>query len=272
MSLDSRLTVGASCLEPLEQSVLSSSLAARPVECVTEKASDWKPVINPVQDITPDGRPMEGTAYPEHSAPGVSLDSGLRAGMSSLEPLQQSVLNTSLVARPQAEIRTSDWKPVINPVQDITPDGRPMEGTAYPEHSALGVSLDSGLRVGMSSVEPVRQSVLNTLSVVRPDETDTPEPPALASQMKHEQSCFKSSARPMLDPDKVDNTDVNADVITDLPDNLTPMMNLDLRFWQSDAQLCPPVADTLDRRPMEGISGRLLVNSPGLALARTVDM
>ena len=54
---------------------------------------------------------------------------------------------------------------------------------------------------------------------------------------------------------------------TDLPENSAPMMNLDLRYWQSDAQLCPPVADTLERRPMEGISGRLLVNSPGLALA-----
>ena len=76
---------GVSCLKPLEQSVsvLSSSLAARPVEGVTEKISDWKPVINPVQDITPDGRPMDGTAYPEHSALGASLDSGLRAGMSS---------------------------------------------------------------------------------------------------------------------------------------------------------------------------------------------
>ena len=120
---------------------------------------------------------MEGTAYPEHSTLGVSLDSGLRAGMSSLEPLQQSVLNTSLVARPKAEIRTSDWKPVINPVQDITPDGRPMEGTTYLEHSALGVSLDSGLRAGMSSIEQVRQSVLNSLLVARPvealRETDT---------------------------------------------------------------------------------------------------
>ena len=63
---------------------------------------------------------------------------------------------------------------MINPVQDITPDGRPMEGTAYPEHSAMGASLDSGLRAGMSSIEPVRRSVLNT--------------------------CFNSSARPMLDP------------------------------------------------------------------------
>ena len=52
-----------------------------------------------------------------------------------------------------------------------------------------------------------------------------------------------------------------------MPENSAPMMNLDLRLWQSDAQLCPPVADTLDCRPMEGISGRLLVNSLGLALA-----
>ena len=169
VSLDSGPTEGTSCLEPLEQSFLSSLLAVRPVKGVTEKVSDGKPVINPVQDITPDGRPMEGTAYPEHSAPGVSLDSGLKAGMSSLETLQQSVRNTSLVAQPQVEIRTSDWKPVINPVQDITPDSRPMEGTAYPEHSALGVSLDSRLRTGISSIEPTRQSVLNTLSVARPE-------------------------------------------------------------------------------------------------------
>ena len=60
----------------------------------------------------------------------------------------------------------------MNPVQDITSDDRPIEGTTYPEHPALGVSLDSGLRVGMSSIEPTRQSVLNTLSVIRPDETD----------------------------------------------------------------------------------------------------
>ena len=44
VSLDSRPTEGASCLEPLEQSVLSSSLAVRPVEGLTEKVSDWKPV------------------------------------------------------------------------------------------------------------------------------------------------------------------------------------------------------------------------------------
>ena len=156
VSLDSGLMEGMSCLETLEQSVLHSPLVAGPSKCVTEERSDWKPVINPVHSLTLDGRLREGTAYLERSALGVSLNSGLMEGMSSLEPVQQLVLNTSLVAQPEAGIMKSDWKPVINPVQDITPDGRPMEGTAYLEHSALGVSLDSGLRAGMSSLEPVR--------------------------------------------------------------------------------------------------------------------
>ena len=325
VSLDSGLRAGMSNLEPLQQSVLNTSLVARPEAGIM--TSDWKPVINPVQDIIPDGRPMEGTAYPEHSALGVSLDSGLRVGMSSIEPVRQSVLNTLSVARLEAGLmkETTDWEPVAlpvprttldgrlwegniypehsalgvsldsglmegntwsvtrpdggirkefanwdavaHPVPDINLDGRPMEGNTYLEPSALGLSLDSGLMEGMSHPEPLEQSVLGALSVVRPDETNPPKRPALASQMTHEQSCFKSLAQPMLDPDKVDNTDVNADVNTDLPENSAPMMNLDLRFWQSDAQLCPPVADTLEHRPMEGLSGRLLVNSPGLALA-----
>ena len=77
-----------SCLELLEQSVLGSLLAVRQVGGVTEKVSHWKPVINPVQDITPDGRPMEGNT----SALGVSLDSGLMEGLPCPEPLEQSVL------------------------------------------------------------------------------------------------------------------------------------------------------------------------------------
>ena len=69
------------------------------------------------------------------------------------------------------------------------------------------------------------QSVLNTLSVIRPDETDRPERPALASQMQYGQSCFKSSARQMPDPDLNDHTDVNEDINTDLPGSTAPMMN-----------------------------------------------
>ena len=51
-----------------------------------------------------------------------------------------------------------------------------------------------GLMEGMSRPEPPEQSVLGSLSVVQPDETDTPERLALASQMNHKQSRFKSSA------------------------------------------------------------------------------
>ena len=63
VSLDSGPTEGAPCLEPLEQSVLSSSLAARPVEGVAEKVSDRKPGVNPVQNINPDGRSTYGGDY-----------------------------------------------------------------------------------------------------------------------------------------------------------------------------------------------------------------
>ena len=88
-TLDSRPTEGAPCWEPLEQSVLIS-LAVRPVEGITEKVWDWKPVINPVISYTLDSQPMEGTTYLEHPALGVSLDSRLREGMSHTEILEQS--------------------------------------------------------------------------------------------------------------------------------------------------------------------------------------
>ena len=153
---------GMSCLEPLEQSILHSSWIARPRKCVRKERSERKPVINLVISYTLDSRPMEGITYLERSALGVSLDSGPTEGASCLEPLEQSVLSSSLAARPVEGVaeNVSDWKPVINPVQDITPDGRPMEKTAYPEHSAPGASLDSGLRAGVSSLEPLQQSVL----------------------------------------------------------------------------------------------------------------
>ena len=88
-----------------------------------------------------------------------TLDSGLRAGMSSIEPVRQSVLNTLSVARPEVGLmkETTDWEPVALPVRSTTMDGRLREGNTYPAHSALGVSLDSGLMEG------------NTQSVARPD-------------------------------------------------------------------------------------------------------
>ena len=76
-------------------------------------------------DATLDGRFKEGTTYLEHSALGVSLDSGLMEGMLSPEPVEQSVLHTLWVARPARGIteETSDWEPVAHPVPDATLDG-----------------------------------------------------------------------------------------------------------------------------------------------------
>ena len=142
---------------------------------LVEKISDWEPAASPVPDTTLDGQLMEGTTYLEHWALGVSLDSGLMEGMSSPEPLEQSVLNTLWVTRPGRGIteEISDWEPVAHPVPDATLDGRLMEGTTYLEHSVLGVSLDSGLMEGMSSPEPLEQSVFNTLLAVRSEESTT---------------------------------------------------------------------------------------------------
>ena len=142
-----------------------------------------------------------------------------------------------------------------------------MEGTTYLEHSALGVSLDSGLMEGMSRPELVDKSVLGALLVILPEETDTPERPALASQVNHGQSHLKSLAWPMLDPDQVNNADVNTDLDTDLPENSAPMMSLDFRFLKLDAQSCPPGQDALGCRPMEGITEPLQVELSSLALA-----
>ena len=95
-TLDSRFREGNTWLEHPAH----SPWIARPRKCVMKERSEWKPVINPVISYTLDGRPMEGTTYPEHLALGVSLDSRLTEGASCLEPLEQSVLSSSLAARP----------------------------------------------------------------------------------------------------------------------------------------------------------------------------
>ena len=160
---------------------------------------------------------MEGTTYLEHSALGVSLDSGLMAGMSRLEPFEQSVLNTLLVARPGDGItkEIADWEPVAHPVLDTSLDGRPMEGTTNLEHSVLVGSLDSGLMAEMSLPEPLEQSVLHTLLVARPvevlTETDMPERSALALQVDYGHSNLELSARPMLDPNQAGNAELDTE-------------------------------------------------------------
>ena len=67
-----------------------------PAISYTLDKSEWKPVITPASSYTLDSRPMEGITNLERSALGVSLDSGPTEGAPCLEPLEQSVLSSSL--------------------------------------------------------------------------------------------------------------------------------------------------------------------------------
>ena len=48
----------------MEQSVLNTSLVARPGKVITEEISDWEPVAHRVPDITLDGRLYGGDYLP----------------------------------------------------------------------------------------------------------------------------------------------------------------------------------------------------------------
>ena len=61
---------------------------------LVERISDGEPAARQVPDTTLDSRLKEGNTYLEHPAPGVSLDSGPLEGMSCLEPLEQSILQS----------------------------------------------------------------------------------------------------------------------------------------------------------------------------------
>ena len=100
------------------------------------------------------------------------------------EPFEQLVLDHADPAGEHTVIQdtvVSSVHPRMLP--DATLDGRLMEGTTYLEHSALRVSLDSGLMEGMLNSEPVDQSLLNTVWIARPtggitEETSDWEPVA----------------------------------------------------------------------------------------------
>ena len=90
------------------------------------------------------------------------MDSGSMEGTSCLEPLEQSILQSSWIARPRNCVikEKSEWKLVITPASSCTLDIRPMEGITYLERPALGVSMDSGPTEGASCLEPLEQLVL----------------------------------------------------------------------------------------------------------------
>ena len=159
--------------EPLEHEVVGNILDGRPMEGITcpelleyslrlldvtldgglvEKISDWEPEASQVPDTTLDSRLREGNTCLEHPAPGVSqMDSGPMEGMSCLEPLEQSILHSSWIARPRKCVmkERSEWKPVINPVISYTLDGRPMEGTTYPFGGPTAVEYGHGCGISV---------------------------------------------------------------------------------------------------------------------------
>ena len=144
-------------------------------------------MINPVQNINPYGRPMEGIAYPESLAPAVSLDSGFSTGMLQAKPLPTLVQQISLVAQPQVKSRTSHWKTVINPVMDINTECLHVRGFPYP---AL-----------------LEQSVLGISPEIRTDQTDGLKCPSWTTQLHCEQSGLQSSARMLSEKEIVDHYD-----------------------------------------------------------------
>ena len=132
---------------------------------LVERISDRELAARQVPDTTLDNRLTEGITYLEHPAPGVSLDSGPMEGMSCLEPLKQSNLQSSWIARPRecAMKERSECS--------YTLDSRHMEGITYLEHSALGVSLDSGHTEGALRLEPLEQWVFSSSLAARPVES-----------------------------------------------------------------------------------------------------
>ena len=151
-SLNSGPMEGIVYLEPLEQSILHSRWIAQRQECVIEKGSVWKPVLNPVISYTLDSQLMEGNIMLWGCPWTVE-------GASFLEPWKQPVPGSSLAVRPVEGVtqKGSEWKLVLNPAISYTLDSRPMEGTTYQERSAPGVSLDSRPMEGASCLEPLEQ-------------------------------------------------------------------------------------------------------------------
>ena len=105
---------------------------------------------------------MEGITNLEHSALGVSLDSGPMEGMLCPEPSEQSVPNLCLVAR---AVEVLNHKPVMNPVQDSDPDGQLREEKEYENQSYLKkteetqFSYDAGIS-GQELEDAIRLEVL----------------------------------------------------------------------------------------------------------------
>ena len=124
---------------------------------------------------------------------------------------------------------------------------------------------------GVLSLEPLEQSVLDTLLVAQPMEgimeTDPPERSALASQLDYGQSNLESPARPMLNITQDEITDRD----TDPSERSALATHLEYGLVKLKSMSRPMLDVALDRRPMEGITVPLPVESLGLAMAQAVN-
>ena len=219
----------------------------------------------------------------EHSVLNHADPAGQHAvAQDTVESLEHSVLETILEGRPMEGITCSellkctllsfwirpwtvDWLRRYQIEKISSSSGR------YPGRSTYGGDYQPGpVRAfgsggvsgqwthmeGMLSLEPLEQSVLNTLLVARPmegtTETDPPDHSALASQLDFGQSNLESPTRPMLDITQDEITD------TDPSERSVLATHLEHGLLNLETLSCPMVDVALDRRPME---------SSGLAMA-----
>ena len=81
------------------------------------------------------------------------------------------------------------------------------------------------------------------------------------SELHHEQTCFKLSARPTTVIDIVHNADVNTDINTDRPENSAPRNISDVNLFKGSVQ------DAQEGLPMEGMTKSRQENLSGFELA-----
>ena len=171
---------------------------------------------------------MEGITYLERPAPGVSLDSWPMEGASCLEPLEQSVLSSSIAARPVEDVirKVSDRKPVINPVTDVNSENLLTKVSPDPvplEQSVLRASPELCYEQSYTDVS---------------DDMNTDLPESLTLMLKSltafEWPCVNLPLLPTAQPEIVNQTNDSFDMNTNLPESSAPMIDSDLSIvnWE----------------------------------------
>ena len=140
-----------------------------------------------------------------------------------------------------------------------------MEGTTYLEHPALGVSLDSRLKEGMSHTKIIEQSVIGEGPIVRPET-------AVTSERHHEQTCFKLPARPTPASGLAD---VETDINTDRSENSSPGITSEI-FEQSVLRegsiVRPETAVTSERHHRQTGCDLSAQPTPAIVIVRKTDV